>query len=607
MNRKSRRASKAALPDYQAGGSSVSALLDRAKRLREQRKPIEAERACNEVLAFEPFNVPALNMLGLILQESGRHRLAVKALAKSIASDPLNAACHFNLANSYCKLNRSAEAAVHFKKAIILDDRPNNTEGLILQSPTIMTCVHRIEAIWPMSVRIAELFEPSILNTLASDLFLRCALETKPLGGIALERFLSSLRSAILALMHSGAAEPTGADLNLVDLAAALAQQCFINEFVYAESEWEIEQHTHLREVLLQRLRSGSEIPSLLVAALAAYVPLHSLPETRALLERKWPGSIEELLRAQLREPLEEVENRNGIASLTPVDHEVSLQVMHQYEENPYPRWTASATAMYLEYDNRGDSAEAPNSRPAREILIAGCGTGMHAIEVALNHPESRILAIDISLPSLCFARRKSREANIQNVEYGRADILNLRTIGRDFDRIEAVGVLHHLLDPELGWRVLLSLLRAKGLMRIGLYSEIARSEIVAVRNFIAERGYQPTRADIRKCRQEIFREHGRRGWSTVVGGSDFYNLSGCRDMLFNVMEHRFTIPRIQTFLRDQQLTFLGFDLPGKVIEKFQKRFDGGADPMDLDKWHMFETENPRTFMQMYQFTVRKN
>ena len=65
--------------------------------------------------------------------------------------------------------------------------------------------------------------------------------------------------------------------------------------------------------------------------------------------------------------------------------------------------------------------------------------------------------------------------------------------------------MLHHLADPQAGWRVLLSLLRPGGVMHIGLYSELARQDVVRARAFIAERGYGQTADDIRRCRQDLF------------------------------------------------------------------------------------------------------
>ena len=43
---------------------------------------------------------------------------------------------------------------------------------------------------------------------------------------------------------------------------------------------------------------------------------------------------------------------------------------------------------------------------------------------------------------------------------------------------------------------------------------------------------------------------------------SDFFTLSECRDLLFHVHEHRHTLAQIADFLTENDLTFLGFDLP---------------------------------------------
>jgi len=191
----------------------------------------------------------------------------------------------------------------------------------------------------------------------------------------------------------------------------------------------------------------------------------------------------------------------------------------------------------------------------------------------------------------------------LQNIEYAQADILKLEQIGRTFDRIDAVGVLHHLADPEAGWRVLLSLLAPTGTMRVGLYSEAARRDVVQARALIAEGGYRPIIEDIRALRQKIIREQR---WHMVLNSGDFYCASGCRDLLFNVMEHRFTIPKIASFLKEHGLIFHGFELDGPVIEGFQQRYPGLEALINLDYWNAFESDNPKTFRGMYVFTVSK-
>lgn len=526
-------------------------------------------------------------------------------LAKAIAADPWNAACHYNIATSYQALGRPEDAVRHFKDAIAFGARQNSAEKITLQNPVIANCIDRIERRWPLPVPSDELFPRSTLSAIAGDLFLRCALETVPLRGVPLERFLTPLRAALTGHVHSNVFDETTIDPDLIALLLAVAQQCFINEYVFAQSEQESQKANQLRDHLLRKSRTGERISSPLLAAVAAHFPLHALPEAPPLLAREWPNSTAALVRQQLIEPLQESEDRARIPLLTSVDDAVSLAVMRQYEENPYPRWTINPLAVFAG-DRKMGAAASGSSQAVRDILLAGCGSGQHAFDAAQHYPSAQILAVDVSLPSLAYARRKTREAGLSNVEYAQADILKLGTIGRRFDRIEAVGVLHHLAEPEQGWRALLSLLRPQGEMRVGLYSETARRGVVAARALIAERGYRPTAEDIRKCRQEILRGYDEPRWSRLIEFADFYSMSGCRDLLFNVMEHRFTIPRIRSFLDDQNLAFLGFEIDPSLIERFQQRFPGAAALTNLDHWQAFEAENPQTFRHMYVYSVRK-
>lgn len=483
--------------------------------------------------------------------------------------------------------------------------RLKNTEDLILRNPAITTCVDHIEERWPLPVSADELFARHSMQSMANDTFLRCALETIPIRGAPLERFLTFIRSALL---HFAVTDFGVADNAIIRLFCSIAQQCFINEYVFAQSDEETRQSEQLRDVLLQRAASGEEIPPLLLAAVAAYFPLHTLPEMEVFLHRDWPEITAALVSQQLREPLAEAADQKSIQALTTVDDSVSRQVMHQYEENPYPRWTINPMAASAgEHETQIVRASDWNSPAKTQILIAGCGSGQHAFEIAQRYPDAHVLAVDISLPSLAYARRKTREDGLRNVEYAQADILKLGSIGRSFDRIEAVGVLHHLAEPETGWRILLRLLQPNGKMRVGLYSETARRAIIGVRSLIAERGYRPTPKDIRRCRHEILRDFDERGWRKVIESADFYSMSGCRDLLFNVMEHRFTIPRIKTFLDEEKLELRGFDLEPWIVEKFQDRFPGADALTDLDNWHAFEADNPQTFRYLYVFTVRKD
>src|SRR5262249_4980651 len=159
----------------------------------------------------------------------------------------------------------------------------------------------------------------------------------------------------------------------------------------------------------------------------------------------------------------------------------------------PYPAWTKLAPAddwpaigAYVR--NLFPLAQFERaSGPDSDILVAGCGTGQQSIETAQRFPHARVLAIDLSSASLAYARMKTEPAAVSNIAYAQADLLQLGTIDRTFDLIEATGVLHHLDDPMRGWRVLLSCLRPNGFMRLGLYSSLAREDVRAARAWIAE------------------------------------------------------------------------------------------------------------------------
>ena len=172
------------------------------------------------------------------------------------------------------------------------------------------------------------------------------------------------------------------------------------------------------------------------------------------------------------------------------------------------------------------------------------------------------MLAVDLSLTSLAYAKRKTRELDIGNIEYRQADILALGSIAERFDVIECSGVLHHLEDPVAGWRILCSLLRPSGVMRIGLYSEIARRHVVRAREFVASEGFAPTPDGIRACRTAIRARGDDPLLARVARGEDFYSLSGCRDLVFHVQEQRFTLPQIAGLIERLGLQFIGFEFP---------------------------------------------
>jgi tetratricopeptide (TPR) repeat protein/SAM-dependent methyltransferase len=452
-----------------------------------------------------------------------------------------------------------------------------------------------------------------VVRDLFGDAIFRRLLEAVVVPNLFVERLIGFARRGLLREID-GAGEQASLPLPMV---AAIAHQCFNTEYVHDESDAEATQVGALRDAIAAARDAGRAVPLDWYGVYACYRPLVTLGATQdaseAIAAELAATPLATLATRQILEPLEEVRLRGTIGALTEVVDDVSAAVRNQYEENPYPRWVrierdvaqSSVGAFLRGQFPRADLAAFPEG-PAR-ILVAGCGTGRHPIGTARRFPESSVLAVDLSLTSLAYAVRKTRELGIRNIEYRQADLLLLGTLPERFDVVDSTGVLHHLEDPVAGWRVLCALLRPGGAMRVGLYSELARRHVVRARELIAASGFAPTPSGIRACRAAILARQDDPLLARVARGEDFYSLSGCRDLLFHVQETRFTLPRIAEVLRELGLEFIGFEWPdADTPGRYRDRFPDDPGQTDLDRWHRFETDRPDTFVLMYQFWVRK-
>lgn len=280
------------------------------------------------------------------------------------------------------------------------------------------------------------------------------------------------------------------------------------------------------------------------------------------------------------------------IQSLNNINDKISSNVRKQYEKNPYPRWISCNMFERLN-----------STKEPYDHLIAGCGTGYGLCMTATRFPEAKITAIDLSLASLTYAKSKTKEFKFDNIDFYQADILNLKSLDKKFDIIECSGVLHHMEDPEIGWKSLIKKLKPNGKMNIGLYSELGRQDVVAARKLIKENKLEATYEGIREARELIMSLPENHPAYPVIMRRDFYSTSSCRDLIFHVQEHRFTIQQLKETLSRLNLEFRGFNVDTlDIVQRYQRQFSEDKQGVDLNKWQIFEEENPDTFRGMYQF-----
>jgi tetratricopeptide (TPR) repeat protein/SAM-dependent methyltransferase len=606
---------KALKPKYAAEVSRlVNFTCAHANQALEQGKLAEAIAHYQQTVALKPDFAEAHSNLGVALMAQGRPAEAVTAYRRALAINPKLVMTYRNLARVLLGYGDATAAMALARRALTIA-QSDDVKGLFVQcvrslSPAAAAEDPAVNGIEPLLARaltegwgrpedMADAAGSLVKRRLAADNVLLLAhLETAPVRDPALEYWLTQERRRLLIAGE-------GANLKF---ACVLARQCFINEYVFAQDEEEARQAARLRDAV-----AAATVSALQLAVLAAYIPLHAVPGAAWLLGRKWPRPIDDLIDQQLRQPLQERDDRALVPALTAIDAG-SQAVREHYEEMPYPRWVKAAQigkpvplVPHLRAQFRLAEIRPLGRTDRIDILVAGCGTGQHPIETARRYANAQVLAVDLSLSSLCYARRMTRALGVPNLEYAQADILKLGALDRRFDVIEAVGVLHHLADPEAGWRTLLSLLRPNGLMLVGLYSRFARRDIALAREFIARRGYRPTAGDIRRCRQELLALEDDAPVKNVARFWDFYTVSTCRDLLFHVQEQQFAIPEIKAFLTRNGLTFIGFMIDPAVQHHYRVRFPHDAAMTDLDCWGALEAESPLIFTNMYQFWVQKS
>jgi 2-polyprenyl-3-methyl-5-hydroxy-6-metoxy-1,4-benzoquinol methylase len=125
-----------------------------------------------------------------------------------------------------------------------------------------------------------------------------------------------------------------------------------------------------------------------------------------------------------------------------------------------------------------------------KDVLEAGCGGGQHT---ALMAKIARsVTAVDLNTADI--ARRRNRAST--NVNFLEGDIATL-DLGRVFDIVVCIGVIHHTDDPDRTFANLYRHLRPGGLLIIWTYSsegnELVRWVVEPVRRAVLRHLPRPT------------------------------------------------------------------------------------------------------------------
>ena len=594
-------------PNYLNSHNNLGTIL---KELKENQKAINF---FEKVIKIDPNNLRAHNNLGSLYVDLGEYQKAINYYDKAIKINTMDTGTIVNLAVFFKTIkfnNFSEEQVEHYKELFIILFRNNNIShtGLSSQIKLLFFSKFDENQLQQVITSKSSLLTNEFIQNFLKEKLLHLILQKSLIPVKFIEKLLTTLRSEILFTLDDLNKDILNEHFNFI---ISLAEQCWLNEYVYIDSEKEINQITKLKN----KIENDNSVNEIEIAILGCYIPLNkSKIITEKLFNYKSTNILfNDLINVQIKEPLSEKELVKSIKSLDVIKDLTSKKVQEQYEEHPYPRWRytnkyiSCQTSLSINLDIQPNKIIYNDKFDNPNVLIAGCGTGNHSI-AATQYKNASILGIDLSKSSLAYAKRKTNELGYKNIEYLHADILQLKKLDRKFDIIECGGTLHHMKDPITGLKVLLDILEPHGFLKLGLYSDTARQDVVKARDFIKERNFTNTINDIKDFRQGIINKKKDSLMEDVTIRNDFYSTSTVRDLLFHVQEHRFTIPEISKILKDLNLEFLGFFHSNPLIKiEYLKLFPNDKRCTSLDNWHQFEISNPETFRAMYQFWIKKN
>lgn len=447
----------------------------------------------------------------------------------------------------------------------------------------------------PAAISLLRSPEDPLAADFIADPLLLTLLERCLLPNPELEATLTAARRALAAKT-----DPTPAEARF---AIALARQAQLNGWMWRETEAET---------------AAAERPGLTGETTFGWPHIrHAL--YRPLADIEGVGDLAENAKAPWRdaatalalEPLEERRLAAALPRLGFVENAATEAVREQYDAYPYPRWTATTGRRPRPIAEVArdlfPAAELPDwPRGRLDVLIAGCGAGKHAADVASRFQGAEILAVDLSRTALGYAARALKIA--RNVRFAEADIMALADDARRFDHIESVGVLHHMPDPLAGWRVLAGLLKPGGGMRVGFYCRRGRSRIKAAREALAAAGFHGRDDDdLRRARAFALDAAADHPARLATAELDFYAASGARDFLFHAQEAEYTPAELADMVDELGLVVVGLELTDpEAAGRYRARFPDDPAMADLRRWDEIEQEAPDTFRHMCQFWLRK-
>lgn len=270
--------------------------------------------------------------------------------------------------------------------------------------------------------------------------------------------------------------------------------------------------------------------------------------------------------------------------------------ILEQYQNWIYP---LPVQDMRLAIDQRtyreiGDPTEYwpliwPHARSVQDgltILCAGCGSNQ-ATYYACRHPNSRVIGIDISAPSLDNQRVLKERHGLANLELHELDLLKVAELDLAFDFITCTGVLHHMPDPDTGLKALASVLRPDGVMNLMVYGQSLRMGVYPLQEAFRLMQVEQVKDDvdlIKTILDTLPPDHAVHRY--IKHSGDLVYDAGIVDTFLNPLDRAFWVKDVYAFTRRAGLEFLNWCEPAEYSLRAQI-------PAEHPIWQKLEALSP--------------
>jgi SAM-dependent methyltransferase len=200
-------------------------------------------------------------------------------------------------------------------------------------------------------------------------------------------------------------------------------------------------------------------------------------------------------------------------------------------------------------------------------VLIAGGGTGDSTVYLAeqLKDTNAEVVYLDFSANSMKIAQERAKNRGLTNITWINDSIFNIPKLklGK-FDYIQCSGVLHHLENPDAGFKILSDALTEDGGVNIMVYAQYGRTGVYQIQEAMrmVNEGVSSRQEEV-KNGWEIMNNLPNTNWyqrgQDLLSDHKKFGDVGMYDMFLHKQDRAYTVPQVYDFVEKAGLNFVDF------------------------------------------------